>query len=281
MFERSPLGAAYHFLKDEVLYGTLLYRYGVERHRMLQQHATRCTHHTYTCFRRSPGQLEALVGPVLKWLAPTKLNILVFASSTGAEPYTIASVLARHAPTLDFHITASDLHAEMVDVANTAVYSARDVLRRAPPARFIADTFDRHGDGYRVRSEIRSRVTVKRADLLDPHVVEQFEPADIVFAQNVFCHLTPGHTRIAFHHVMRLACPRAVLFIDGMNLDLREELTAQRGLVPLDFKVREIHAAARGHIGDRWWNYYYGLEPYARWHPSSARRYSTIFLHGT
>lgn len=282
MFERSPLGAAYHFLKDEVLYGTLLYRYGVERHRAVQQRATRSQHHTYTCFRRSPGQLEALVGPVLSWVRSgresEKLNILVFASSTGAEPYTIASVLARHAPKLDFHITASDLHAEMVDVATHAVYSERDVHRRAPPAAFIADTFERLDDGYRVRPEIRRRVTVQRADLLQPNVVELFEPADIVFAQNVFCHLTPEQTRVAFHHVSRLLRPRAALFIDGMNLDLREELTTQRGLVPLDFKVREIHATAREHISDRWWNYYYGLEPYVRWHPSSTRRYSTIFF---
>ncbi|MDX2086933.1 MAG: CheR family methyltransferase [Kofleriaceae bacterium] len=278
MREHSPLGAAYRFLKDEVLFGTLLYRYGVERHRELQQQATRSQRHTYTCFYRSPGQLEALVGPVLAWLAPTQLNIHVFASSTGAEPYTIASVLARHAPALDFHITASDLHEEMVDLARTAIYPVRDVLRRAPPATFLADTFERYGDSYRVRSELRTRVRIQRADLLDPAVADQVDPADIVFAQNVFCHLSPAQTRLAFRHVTRCLRPRAALFIDGMDLDLREELTSARGLIPLDFKIREIHGEARGHIGDRWWNYYYGLEPYLRWHPNSARRYGTIFL---
>jgi len=281
---RDPLRATYRFLKDDIVYGTLLYRYGVRRHRALQAKAARSQHHTYTRFYRSPGQLDALAGPVMEWLLADReratLHINVFASSTGAEPYTLASVLARAFPALDFRITASDLHEDMVERTASAVYSADEVHRRAPPAQFIADTFEKVGESYRVRAELRARVRVKRADVLDAALVGQFEPADIVFAQNVFCHLESAQARIAFHNISQLLAPRAALFIDGMNLDLREELTAQQGFSPLDFKVREIHDHARTHVGDRWWNYYYGMEPYARWRPDCARRFSTIFLKG-
>ena len=284
MTEPTPtvLEATYRFLKDDVLYGTLLYRYGINRHRALQARATRSQRHTYTCFYRSPGQLEALEGPVMRRLLadrkPAPFRINVFASSTGAEPYTLASVLVRSFPGLELQITASDLHQEMVDHATTAIYSVEDVRRRAPPEQFIADTFEKVGASYRVRPELRRRVRVKQANLLDPALVDQFEMADIVFAQNVFCHLDPAQARFAFHNICQLLKPRSALFIDGMNLDLREELTAQMGLAPLEFRARQIHDYARKHVGDRWWNYYYGLEPYARWHPSCARRFSTIFF---
>jgi chemotaxis protein methyltransferase CheR len=278
----AALKTTYRFLKDDVLYGTLLYRYGIHRHRAVQASASRSQHHTYTCFYRSPGQLEALAGPVMARLlsgrAPARFQINVFASSTGAEPYTLASVLARAFPDLDFQITASDLHQEMVDRAAEAIYSAEDVHRRAPPAQFIADTFERVGARYRVRPELRRRVSVRQANLLDPELAGQFAPADIVFAQNVFCHLDPDQTRSAFHNISGCLKPRSALFIDGMNLDLREELTAGLRLSPLEFNTREIHDFARKHVGDRWWNYYYGLEPYARWRPNRARRFSTIFF---
>jgi chemotaxis methyl-accepting protein methylase len=212
--------------------------------------------------------------------APGRFHIHVFASSTGAEPYTVASVLLRTHPGLDFQITASDLHAEMVDHATSALYAARDVRRRSPPEQFIADTFERVGDSYRVRDEIRRRVRFTPANLLDPALAAQLEPADIVFAQNVFCHLDADQTRIGFATVCQLLKRRAALFADGMNLDLREELTAEHGLRPLAFKAREIHDGARTHIGVRWWNYYYGMEPYAGWHPNAARRFSTIFFRG-
>jgi chemotaxis methyl-accepting protein methylase len=278
--------ARYRFLKDDVLYGTLLYRYGINRHRELQAQATRSQSHTYTCFYRSPGQIEALTGPVMGRLLaghkPGKFKILVFASSTGAEPYTLASVLLRALPGLDFQITASDLHPEMVAQAANATYSADDVLRRPPPASFVEATFDKLGENrYRVRPEIQSRVRWQQANLLDPALVDQFEPADIVFAQNVFCHLDEAQTRIAFDHISQLLAPRSALFIDGMNLDLREELTDRHGLSPLEFKIREIHDFARKHVDARWWNYYYGMEPYARWHPHCARRFSTIFFQGS
>lgn len=280
----ATLKATYRFLKDDILYGTLLYQYGVTRHRALETKATRSQHHTYTCFYRSPGQLEALTGPVMERLlagrAADRFQIHVFASSTGAEPYTLASVLVRNFPELDFQITASDLHAEMVDQTINAVYSADEVHRRAPPAQFITDTFEKLGESYRVRAELRSRVRVKQANLLDPALAEQFEPADIVFAQNVFCHLDRAQTQVAFANVAQFLKPRSALFIDGMNLDLREELTAGLGLSPLEFKARQIHDDARRHVGDRWWNYYYGMEPYTRWHPSCVRRFSTIFFKG-
>lgn len=276
--------AGYNFLKYRLVYGGLLYRYGMARHRRLLKSADRSQSHTYTCFYRSPGQLEALVGPVMDFLKDREhpnqpLRINVFAGSTGAETYTIASVLMSHCPQLDFQIFASDLHQEMVDRASHARYSESEVRQGLVSENFIQSTFDREEGGFlRIKSAIRDRVHFQRADLLDPLLDQRLEPADIVFAQNVFFHLDQPLAREAFARVAHFLKPRSVFFIDGMELDMKVELTKKMGLIPLDYKCREIHEMARRHIGDRWWNYYYGMEPYQGRLADRTRRFSTIFF---
>ena len=271
-------------MKYQVFYGTLLYSYGIARQRKLLKNADRSQSHTYTCFYRSPGQLEALIGPVMDFLnagrKPGKLQINVFAGSEGAESYTFASVLMHKFPGLDFHISGSDLHQSTVDISNKAVYSSEDVHRGLITKEFIAQTFDKVGDKYQVKPEIRKHVSFKTANLLDPKLIEQFEPADIVLAQNVFFHLNQDMAREAFRNIVRFLKPKSVLFIDGMELDMREELTVEAGVEPLEFKTKAIHDFATKLIGDKWWTYYYGMAPYASWHPNRLRRYSTIFFKG-
>lgn len=280
----ATLKSIYSFFRYRAIYDALLYRYGLTRHQALLEQADRSQCHTYTCFYRSPGQLDALTGPVMEFLLagrePGRLQINVFASSSGAETYTTASMLLRKFPNLDFHITASDLHQEMVERAAQAVYSAEEVFHDAMPSHFISATFETVGTRYRVRPEIRDRVTFKQANLLDPRLSDQFEPADIVFAQNVLFHLDRASARQAFDNIIGFLKQKSALFIDGMELDMREALTAAAKLSPLDYKCRDIHEHARKHVGKRWWNYYYGMEPYAASHPTRARRFSTIFLKG-
>ena len=106
---KEILKSIYRFMKYQVFYGTLLYSYGIARQRKLLKNADRSQSHTYTCFYRSPGQLEALIGPVMDFLnagrKPGKLQINVFAGSEGAESYTFASVLMHKFPGLDFQIS--------------------------------------------------------------------------------------------------------------------------------------------------------------------------------
>lgn len=281
----SPLKSAYRFLKYEFFYGTLLYHYGVARHKALLEGTTRSQSHTYTRFYRSPGQLEALTGPVMEHVLQktpsSPLRVLIFAGSNGAESYTLASTLLTTFPDLEFEILASDLHDEMVERANEAVYSPEEIHYWATPPEFVEQTFNKSNGHYSVRPEVRSHVSFQQADLLDPNVLQQFAPADLVFMQNVLCHLDVEPATIAFWTAVKLMKHNSALFIDGMSLDLREELTTEADLVPLDFKVREIHEFARTHVGERWWNYYYGMEPYARWHRDSVRRFATIFVKDT
>jgi chemotaxis methyl-accepting protein methylase len=265
-----------------VIHGVVLRPRAKARHRACVESAERSDSHTYTAFYRSPPQLDALAGPVIDHVLASggpEVSILVLAGSTGAEAYTIASELLARRPELAFSITATDLHEETVAMGATGTYTLEEITQdQDVPAEFIERTFDRSGDLYTVKEEIRSRVTFARADLLDPALEERFDQADIVVVQNVLFHLPPDLARVAFEHAVALLRPRGVLLAEGMDLDQRVELTRAAGLTPLRFKVKQIYNYARRHMAANWWDYYYGSEPYFALARDKPRRYGTIFL---
>jgi chemotaxis protein methyltransferase CheR len=281
---RGFLRRTYRSLKRTVLHDTLLLPYGVRKHRALRRSVDRSQAATYTSFCRSPTQLEALLSPVLDYLdagppASKPLRILVFACSNGAEVYTLASALMRRYPGIDLHVDASDVSEEMVQKARSGLYTRDEVLDGDHVSdAFVDFTFDRSHEGFRVKPGITSRVTFSRADLLDPGLTDRFQTADIVVVQNVLFHLEPAAARTAFRRACGRLKERAALFVDGMDLDLKLELTRELGLTPLEYKCREIYRESRAHHPVAWWNYYYGAEPYLVLRRDRVRRYSTIFL---
>lgn len=270
--------------KARVAYAALTYPYGVFKHSRLLRRVERRSSHTYTCFYRAPTQLQTLSGPVLDFLgrperSGRRLEIVIMACSNGAEAYTIASWLTQHAPDLDFHITATDLHQSMVDKAAAGEYTPDEALHSEYlTSEFVAHTFDRRGDLYVVKPELRARASFSQADLLDVTLPERFGPASLVLAQNVLFHLSPDQARIAFDNLYRMLAPRAVLLIEGTDGDLRVELTKQYGLEPLAANRRRIYSETRVHTPASWWRYYWGSEPYFPLRPDRDRRYGTIFL---
>jgi chemotaxis protein methyltransferase CheR len=267
-----------------LLHGVVLRSRAQARHRACVATAERSDHHTYTAFYRSPPQLAALTGPVLERLLAgggPEVSILVLAASNGAEAYTIASELLARQPDLRFSIVASDLHQEMVDRGVAATYTLAEITQdHDVPPEFLDRTFDRDGDAYTVKPAIRERVTFVQADLLDDHLADHFAPADIVIAQNVLCHMPPDMARQAFANLTPLLKPNAVLLLEGMDLDLRVQLTRAAGLRPLPFSVKRIYAYSRRHMAANWWDYYYGAEPYFALARHRSRRYGTIFVNG-
>jgi chemotaxis methyl-accepting protein methylase len=211
-----------------------------------------------------------------------RLEILTFACSNGAEVYTMASWLLQNCPGLDFHITASDLHQEMVERCEAARYTSAEALQSEYiTARFVEATFDREGDWYVVKPEVRARASFSVSNLLDGEGLRQkFEPADVVTAQNVLFHLSPENVRRAFENLVGLMKPKSALFIEGMDLDLRVQLTEKFGLEPLDYELRRIYSETRVHTPKDWWKYYWGTEPYIPLRANKKRRYATIFLKG-
>lgn len=273
----------YRFLKQRIFYGLFLLPYGRRKHRELLATSDRKNDHTYTSFYRSPVQLALLTGPVLDYLQPHKgkpLTINVFASSNGAEAYTIASALLAAHPHLDFHLYASDLHQSMVDKAKSATYSLQEITQGLDVSNeFMEQTFDKiDNELYRVKESIQNRITFSQADLLSDTLTQQFSRSDIVFAQNVLFHMPPDMARKAFKNIIHFLDTKSVLFIDGMEIDMRGELIKETGLLPLTTNIRKVYEYSRMHISDDWWNHYWGNEPYFPLARDKNYRYGTIFL---
>lgn len=252
------------------------------RHRLTLHFESRVGY-TFTQFFRLPAQLDALTGPVLDFVGAhhhsEPLRIVVIGCSTGAEPYTISSVLLERWPQLAVTIDGYDVDADVLTIARSATYPTSTV--RSNPLvtdEFVAATFNRNDDLLAVKPQVAQRVNFHQADALNIDIRRKIPPADIVFAQNVMCNLRRPAARVLFDNAAALLKPRSALFIDGMDLDMRERGTRARHLVPLTFALQRIHDEARLVRGDRYPWFAAGLEPSSRRHRNFERRYATIFL---
>ena len=279
---QPPLKRFARFLKHRVFYDALMLPYALHRHRRLLR-GERTSEHTYTCFLRAPSQLELLTEPIMQHLHanawPGQLQITLLACSNGAEAYTIASWLRMTFPDLDFHIQASDLHPGMVARAAAGEYSDDEALHSDYMTRyFLEATFDTGGGVYKVKPEIRRHVSFSPASLLDgAELVSRFGTAPLVIAQNVLFHLTPEDAAKAFSNLVQLTAPGGVMMVEGMDQDLRVELTRQYGLEPFTENLRAIYNETRVHTPPNWWQVYWGSEPYLPFRAHRAHRYATAF----
>jgi len=251
------------------------------RFAMTQSYADRADK-TFTRFMRVPTQFEALTDAVVPAVFAQQtsdpLRIIVMGCSNGAEAFSIASVLSRKYPSLDFVIDAYDLSEAMIAQAKSGRFPRDHVDTVHPPSNdFVTSTFDAADEEYIVKPAIARRVSFGVADLFDASMIQRIGTGDVVFAQNVLINFRRARAREAFQQILRLLKPRAALFIDGMDIDLREELTRAAGLHPLDYKIREIHDDARVIRGEVWPWVYWGLEPFAE-RRNWRERYATIYL---
>jgi len=273
-------------LRREVFYDWLMYPYGRIAYKRRIATAPRSQAHTYTKFYRSPAQLDVLASRVIPGLLNSsnerRLRIVIFACSTGAEAYTVASELSAKFPSLDFQIDASDLHEDMVRYAREARYTKNEIFfDDAIPDEFIDRTFEFDGDQFVVRPELREKVTFGSVNLLDTEQIRATQPGHVVFAQNVLCHLGPADAKKAFSNIRKSLLPGGYLFLDGANLDVRQKLVESAELVPLPENLRLIHNDARANVSPDWWNYYYGVEPFMPFRSDKLLRYSTIYSNPT
>jgi chemotaxis protein methyltransferase CheR len=240
----------------------------------------------YTQFYRFHHQYSVLCDKVIPFFAATTagpqarpLEILLFGSSDGAEPYSLASVLQARCPDIRFRIRAFDIVPELVERAKSRRYTRADAYRSPFVTEdFVARTFDIEGDNYTVRESIASTVEFGVGSILDEPLTASLGQADLVFAQNFLFHLERPQARVAFTHLTRMLRPRAALFIDGMDTDMRIELTRRHALEPVDHLVREVHEDAYANHGNNWATHYWGRVPFSESDRDWLRKFGTVFL---
>lgn len=115
-------------------------------------------------------------GPIRIWSA---------AASTGQEAYSIA-MLCDELPHLSaenaVEIVGTDISQSCLTKAAAGVYSSFEI-QRGLPIQKLTRYFEKDGESWRAKTELRSRVTWKRHNLMDsPWALGRF---DIVFCRNV------------------------------------------------------------------------------------------------
>lgn len=252
------------------------------RHWTILQYGDR-KNDTYTQFLRLPSQFEALSGPVLDFFMTKgpveELKIVVIGCSNGAEAYSISSVLMSQQPHLRFKIYAYDIDREVVKRAKMGMFSREEIFdNKMINDGFINKTFSIKNSVYSVNNEIKSNVEFGIANALDPNLIDIVGAADILYAQNFLFHMNRKTAIRGFNNLYRILKSKAAVFIDGMDLGLRQKVTHENNLAPLQYKIEQIHNEARIARGGGWPYDYWGLEPFLTFKTNWERRYATIFL---
>ena len=114
-----------------------------------------------------------------------RLRIWCAACSSGQEPYSLAMILKEMGAAFDgwkIDIVATDISHEILQRAKDGVYSQFEV-QRGLPAKLLVNYFEKSGDNWAVKADIRSMVDFRFFNLLDsPRALGTF---DIVFCRNV------------------------------------------------------------------------------------------------
>jgi len=157
------------------------------------------TNETY--FFREPAQLAAFIEEIVPDLLSKKpvkkVRIWSAGCSSGEEPYSIAMLLEEsgyyhHAA---FEIFASDINQQVLAKARKGHY--RESAFRATSPALREKYFNREADGsFRIKDEVRNRVSFGRLNLYDEARVSLLGHLDVVFCRNVIIYFDDLSKRV-------------------------------------------------------------------------------------
>jgi Methylase of chemotaxis methyl-accepting proteins len=149
-----------------------------------------------------PDLVDARAG-VKDPLGRIPLRIWSAACATGQEPYSIAMTVKETLGDLskyDLRILGTDISDAALAKASRGSYTAAEVSRGLGAGRLAAD-FDRSGDSFRIRDELRGLVSFKRLDLRGD--ISRLGRWDIVFCRNVAIYFAAEEKKSLFDRIGR------------------------------------------------------------------------------
>lgn len=177
-----------------------------------------------TLFFRDFRPFEYLKSELLPQLIESRrhsksLRIWSAACSTGQEPYSIAMIIDKHFPELknwQVEILATDLSFTCLEYARKASYNQFEV-NRGLPASYLVSCFDKSGDRWELKPQIRQRVQFRELNLIDPW---QMPPMDMIFLRNVLIYFSPETKRTILSKIKTSLKTDSVLFLGGSETTL-------------------------------------------------------------
>ena len=173
-----------------------------------------------TLFFRDPNFWKLLEPVLTKCAIQRSLKVWSAACSTGQEPYSITMVLAERFPDLveRTEIIATDISEQAVQKAREGVYTALEVNRGLPATRLVKH-FTQVAGGYRIKDNLRSRITWSVHNLLggkpDP------TRCDLVLCRNVLIYFGETDRAAVARRLFDAASPGGLVAV-GATETLRD-----------------------------------------------------------
>jgi len=222
--------------------------------------------------RRVAEQINGEAGP----------KIAILGCSIGAEVYSILWAIRSKRPDLKIATIASDISKEALEFAEKGIYplegsqfTDENILARMTEQE-KRELFHAEATGMRIKGWLKEGITWRVADAGDPDLLRTFGAQDIVFANNLLCHMVPKDAERCLRNIARLARPGGYIFISGVDLDVRAKVTRELNLEPVTDLIEDIHNGDPALIKD-WPFRYWGLEPFDKRKPDWEFRYSSAF----
>jgi hypothetical protein len=271
----------WELLPPHVLDSYFVRNYGTWLHTLVCLHADR-RQYFGTFFLRNRPALELMRRLAEQRAQGSTLRIAVLACSIGAEVYSILWTIRSARPDLHVIVHAVDISKEILDVAESGIYSANtsDLIGSSIFERLTAEErreiFDWEGGRAKVKSWLREGIAWRLGDAADAGLVSDLGPQDMVVASNFLCHMARADAEKCLRNVGNLVASRGYLFVSGVDLDVRAKVALDLGWEPMADLLEEIHDGDRSVRTDwpwRWW----GLEPLNRNGLDWKARYAAAF----
>lgn len=161
-------------------------------------------------FYRNGKRWEVLQNKIFPRLLENnrRLKIWSAACSTGEEPYSLVMVLAQHIPLSQIQVIATDLDDNAIAKAKRGVYPERSLAE--VPADSKAKYFEKEGEFYRVKDEIKRCVTFKKHNLLNDTYDSNH---DLIVCRNVMIYFTEEAKDQIYQNFSKALKPGGVLFV--------------------------------------------------------------------
>lgn len=145
------------------------------------------------------------------------LKVWSAASSIGAEPYTLAMVLAdlqAQRKDFDFAITASDISTRVLRTAMDAIYPEEMIapISEALRKRYLMRAKDKNRRVFRIAPELRRAVKFGRINLMEtPYPIER--RFDVVFCRNILIYFDKPTQQAVLSQICDHMIPGGYLFL--------------------------------------------------------------------
>lgn len=137
-------------------------------------------------------------------------RILCLPCCTGEEPYTMAIALLEHGvPPERWRIDGVDLSGKLVAKAVAGLYS--EFSFRQTPTDMRAKYFRKEGAAWRIDETVRKAVAFQTGNAVDPSLLMDASPYDVIFCRNVLIYLTPEARGKVLANIERLLAKDGVV----------------------------------------------------------------------